>query len=130
MLATGLPRGDAATMVLATQHLVGDLARPDISDDYLISFALNLAADGSCLVRRSTPTPTQGCHLQNLNAISKFDQPRRTREELGAKVCCDPKGKYVDAEVIDDDGELIDLLRGVELHLVTDDVIDTMTLGQ
>ena len=49
---------------------------------------------------------------------------REPGEELGAEVGGDAEGVHVDVELVDDPGELLDLHRGVELRLVTDEVVD------
>ena len=55
---------------------------------------------------------------------------RRAGEELGAEVGGDAEGVHVDVELVDDPGQLLDLPRGVELRLVTDEVVDAGPGGE
>ena len=68
--------------------------------------------------------PAQRLDLEQLHPVGELDQPPATREQLGAEVGGDAEGVHVDVELVDDPGELLDLVGRVELRLVTDEVVD------
>jgi hypothetical protein len=53
-----------------------------------------------------------------------------TGEHLGAEVGQDPEREHVDLQVVDHLGQLVDLVAGVELGLVADQVVDPAPAGQ
>ena len=55
--------------------------------------------------------------------VGQLDEALRSREEPGAEVGEDAEGEHVDAELVDHAGELVDLVGGVELGLVADEVV-------
>ena len=70
------------------------------------------------------PAPAQGSYLQHLDAIGKLDEARGSREEACAEVGRDAECIDIDAELVDDVSELLDLLGCVELSLVADEVVE------
>jgi hypothetical protein len=69
-------------------------------------------------------------HLQHLRAVGELDQSRGAREQPGAEVGQDAEAEHVDAQLVDDLGEVLDLRGGVELGLVADQVVDLGSTGQ
>jgi hypothetical protein len=76
------------------------------------------------------PAPAQRLDLQQLHPVGELDEPARPGEELGPEVGGDPEGVHVDAELVDEPGQLLDLHGGVELRLVTDEVVHPDALGE
>lgn len=101
-------------MVTAAQHLVTHLARllVDVTDDDLGTLDDHLAAYGAGVVRGAGAAPAERLDLEHLDPVGELDQALRAGEELGAEVRGDAEGEDVEAEVVDDAGELVDLSRG------------------
>lgn len=74
--------------------------------------------------------PAQGLDLEDLDAVGEFDQALGAGEQLGPEVGRDAEGVDVEAEVVDDAGQLVDLVGREELRLVRDDVVHAAALGQ
>ena len=101
-----------------------------VADDDLLALDDHDAVDDAGVVRRLAPAPAQRLHLEQLHPVGELDEPPAAREELGAEVGGDPEGVDVDADLVDDPRELLDLRRGVELRLVTDEVVDPRAGGE
>lgn len=76
------------------------------------------------------PAPAQRLHLKGLYAVGELDQPLGAGEELGAEVRGDTEGEDVQAQIVHDAGQLVDLVRGEELRLVDDHVVHPAALGE
>ena len=120
-------------VVAAAEHLVLD--EPDrsargVADDDLLPLDDHHPVDDAGGVGGLAPAPAQRLDLQQLHPVGELDEAARPGEELGPEVCGDPEGVHVDAELVDEAGQLLDLLGGVELRLVTDEVVHPDTLGE
>ena len=82
------------------------------------------------LWRGLAPAPAQRLDLEHLHPVGELDEPPAAGEELGAEVGGDAEGVDVDAQLVDDAGELLDLRRRVELRLVADEVVDPRAGGE
>ena len=131
-------------MVLPTQHLVADLgpractgARPgsrlvrvDVPHDDDLTLGDHHPVLGAGVVRGPLAAPAQRLDLEHVHPVGELDQARGAREQLGAEVGEDAEGEDVDLQLVDDPGELLDLLGRVELRLVTDQVVDPRSVGE
>ena len=122
-----------AEHLVRRRRLIGELAvavRHGVPDHDLGTLGDHPAPDRTGVVGGPLAAPAQGPHLQGLDPIRQLDQPTRAGEQQGPEVGQDPDGEDVDAELVDDPRELVDLLREVELGLVADQVVDPLTRGQ
>jgi DNA-binding NarL/FixJ family response regulator len=123
--------GHARPMVPSAQHLVADgtiTGRVPHLD--LIAVGDHRAADRPGVVRRRTSAPAQRPHLQLLHPVAQLDESRGPREQPGPEVGENAEAERVDAQLVHDARELVDLLGRIELGLVADEVVDTMTRDQ
>ena len=102
-------------MVLSAQHLVADLGRRlvgllDVADDDDLALDDHLAVLGPGVVGGSLAAPAQRLDLKGVHPVGELDQPRRAREQLGPEVGEDAEGEDVDLQVVDEPGELVDLV--------------------
>ena len=74
MLASRAVSRDAPAMMQAAEHFVGHHSHSDVAHDDLVALAHDLAIDGARLMRRPSPAPAQGRHLENFDAISELDE--------------------------------------------------------
>ena len=74
--------------------------------------------------------PAQCLDLEHLHPVGELDEPGRAGEHPGAEVGEDAEAEHVELQLVDDPGQLVDLLGGVELRLVADQVVDPPALGQ
>jgi hypothetical protein len=58
--------------------------------------------------------------LERLELVAQLHQTLRAGEQPGLEVGQDADGEDVDLQLVDDPGQLVDLLGGVELRLVAD----------
>ena len=79
---------------------------------------------------RALAAPAQRLDLEDVHPVGELDQAGAALEELGAEVGEDAEREDVDLQLVDDLGELVDLVAGVELGLVADQVVDPAALGE
>ena len=68
-------------------------------------------------------TPAQRLYLQRLDPVSQLDHPPRAGKQDRLEIGGDAECIHVDPHLVDEAGELLDLLRGVELGLVADQLV-------
>ena len=122
-------------MVLAAEHLVGDLGRwlvggLHVAHDDHLALGDHHAVLGACVVGGALPAPAQGLDLQCVHPVRQLDEPRAAFEQVRAEVGQDAEREDVDLQLVDHLGELVDLVAGEELGLVADEVVDAAALGQ
>ena len=127
----GAGGGHPAPVVLAAQHLVGDdqlvvLARRlvDVTDDDDLALDDHHAVLGAGVVGGPLAAPAQRLDLEHVHPVGQLDEAGAAGEQLAAEVGEDPEREHVDLELVDDLGQLVDLVAGVELRLVADQVVD------
>jgi hypothetical protein len=119
--------------VAAAEHLVLDepgSGTIGVADDHLLALDDHGAVDDAGVVGGPAAAPAQGLDLQHLHPVGEFDEPARPGEELRAEVGGDAEGEDVDVELVDHPGQLLDLLRRIELRLVADDEVHAPAAGQ
>jgi len=79
-------------------------------------------------VRGALAAPAQGLDLEHVHPVGKLDQAPAPGEQPGAEVAEDAEGEDVDLELVDDPGQLVDLMGRIELGLVADQVVDPAAL--
>jgi len=107
----------------AAQHHVTDVGA-GVTEHDGVAVADQHAADHPGVHPGRLPAPADRIHLQGLDDVGEHDQPGRPGELQAAEVREQPEGEHVDGVVVDEGGELVDLLRREELGLVDDDVVD------
>jgi 4-hydroxymandelate oxidase len=131
-LAVGDGARDALAVVPPAEHLVGDrgdlagLERHlrQVTDDHLLALPLDDPVDGAGVGRPPLAAPAPGLDLQLLAPVGDLEEALRAREQVGGEVGQQPERVHLDVEVVDHLGELVDLVRGVELDLVADQHVD------
>lgn len=124
-------RRHTAAVVTSAQDLVADVVGlVDVADDHLGPLDDHLTAYGAGVVGGAGAAPAQGLHLEDLDAVGQLDQTLGAGEQLGAEVGRDAEGVHVEAQVVHDAGELVDLFGGEELGLVGDHVVRAAALGE
>ena len=115
-----------AHVVPTAQHLVPDLVGTglDVADDDLLALDHHRPADGAGVVGGPCAAPAQRltCSTSTRSASSTSRAApgnSRARKSVG-----DAEREHVDPELVDHPGQLLDLLGGVELRLVADEVVD------
>jgi hypothetical protein len=126
----GAGGGHPAPVVLTAEHLVTHVRRRcvrllDVTDDDDLALGDHLPVLGPCVVRGALAAPAQRLDLQGVHPVGELDQPCRAREQAGTEIGEDAEREDVDLQLVGDPGQLLDLHRGVELHLVADQVVDT-----
>jgi hypothetical protein len=128
---SGLP----GPVVASAQHRVGDLVlgclvEPGVPDDDLPPLRHHAAADGPRVVGGPGAAPAQRLDLHDPDLVGQLDQAERAGEQARAEVGGDPEGEHVDAQLVHDRGELLDLVGRQELRLVADHIVDLRVAGQ
>ena len=106
---------------VAEQRLVGVMR---VADHHGVAFVHDDAVDHACVVRRSGAAPATGLDLQCAVLVGQFEHPFRSLEQLAPEIGEQPERVHVDFEIVDDSGEILALRLRIELHLVTDHVVD------
>ena len=134
----GGPRGGgrhATPVVAPAEHLVADrrlgmIVVLDVADHDHLALGDHLAVLGARVVGGAVAAPAQRLDLQGVHAVGQLDEPLRALEEPGPEVGEDAEREDVDRQLVDDLGELVDVLAGVELGLVADEVVDASALAE
>lgn len=92
--------------------------------DDLGAFAGDDAVDDARIGAAGSAAPAQDLDLEQEGFVGEFEQALGAGEHAAAEVGCDAEGVDVELGVVDELGELFDLVLGEELGLVDDEVVD------
>ena len=123
----------SATMMVTAEDLVGNarisgLTR--ITHNHLLTITDDDPIDRSCLMSPTPAAPAQGGHLEDLDPVRELDQACGSREQSRAEVRGDAECVDIDAELVDNVRQLLDVLDSVELRFVADEVVQAPPGGQ
>ena len=130
MLPPRTRRSSPCSVVLAAQNLVGHHvgpAGPRVTHEYLTAFYDHLTVDRSSVVNGLRPAPAQCFDLQNVKPVGQFHQSCGSGKEQCSKIRHDSKCVHIDMQLIHDFRKLFNLLNGIELSLITNQVVDSDT---
>jgi hypothetical protein len=117
-------------VVAPAQHLVPHvLGAVGVPDDDLLALGDHHPADGPGVVGGPGAAPAQRLHLQPLHAVGELEHASRAGEQVRPEVGGDPETEDVHVHLVDEAGELLDLLGGVKLNLVADEVVHPPAVG-
>lgn len=137
LVALHVRRELAAPVVVATQQFVANNVTEQrffsggcsVTNDNCLAFEDDFVVHQSRIVGGPRTTPATSLNLHFGALVGDFEHAAGSVKEQSAKVGDQAEGIYIDTEVINDRRQLVALLGGIELHLITHQEVEWHVLA-